>query len=274
MSVPTWLESPWIKDAAFVVTVACAATCIHAASKRRSSMPCIFLSLALMGMAWAVLIPYYGEPSGLELLNAFSGLLLILVGATLRLHVRIAQMVGGTGKLLPALGHDAWGLNLLVLLLVPHVVELPFGSNLRWLKPVFHAWVGTIILLLGFWSIYHAVRRLTPSNALRAVILFSVVPYAALEVSYSVRYSQDYVRAYDGKLDEHSSQAAERKPTESAPRAVSQRHEAELQREAETQVSMPGSFRIAFALAKIALTATFIVVVLRSIPAPQPSTAD
>ena len=225
-----WL--PVIKDIAWFAPLVCTYASVHCAIAYAKCSPRHFSSLAIFAMAWAVLLPYYGPEPGTsqnELLSHFQGLLLVLAGGPLR---RQADILRTKDEYMEIRRFDRWALIFLLLLIVPHIVELPNHPHLIVNHlPVIDQWIGAVLLLLGYWSIGDGIRCLTRDN--RWIWLaFVLALYAELEILYSIAFSMGFIAGSDS-------------------------------------LSMPYQFLLAFAVTKLVTTALFLWLVVRTIPRPE-----
>ena len=150
------------QDVAWIAVLACTVATIYCATEYAGCSPRIFASMAMFAMAWAVLLPYYWEVAGNELLASFQGILLALSGGPLR---RQADVYRGKERL-EVHGWEKYGLWLLLLLILPHFVKLPFHRNaVLEYYPLFDLWLDAILLLLGYLSLGHGVKSLTEAQA-------------------------------------------------------------------------------------------------------------
>jgi hypothetical protein len=195
-------DGGWDKDFAWVAALICTALTIYFATEYAGCSPRIFASMAMFAMAWAVLLPYYWELAGNELLSQYQGILLALSGGPLR---RQAEFSRGEERL-EVRGWDRWALLLLLVLIVPHFAKLPFHPNfVLEYYPIIDTWIGTGLLLLGYFSVGHGVKSLTEAQSTPSDkrwwkgwewYLFACVlgVYAVAEIVYSGIYTVDFCR--------------------------------------------------------------------------------
>jgi hypothetical protein len=229
-------------DFAWVAVLACTVATIYCATEYAGCTPRIFASMAIFAMGWAVLLPYYWEAAGNELLASFQGVLLALSGGPLR---RQADVYRGIERL-EVRGWEKYGLWLLLLLILPHFVKLPFHSNVVLeYYPLFDKWLDALLLLLGYFSVGHGVKSLTEAQATPsdmkwwhnkewlplALVLFM---YCGHEIAYRIDYSIRYFK-FDSVTE-------------------------------ASNILMPTYFKWAFALLKINTTALYLWLVMRTLP--------
>jgi hypothetical protein len=176
-------------NVAWGATLLCTVATIYCADTWAKSVPRIFAALALFAMSWAVLLPYYWPSGGDELLSAYQGILLVLAGGPLRREG--ADRKHAQRKVS---SFDRWGLSLLLALLVPHVVRFPVNPD--WLLnylPIINVWLGTALVLIGFYSVGDGVKAVMKSKKwIWLAAAFAL--YGLLEVSYAIHYSGRYVQ--------------------------------------------------------------------------------
>ena len=74
----------WSKVIGWLAAAGCALLTARAAQVFARDSPRIFTILALFSLNWALLVPYYSDPTASEILPGFSGFLLVYVGVLLR----------------------------------------------------------------------------------------------------------------------------------------------------------------------------------------------
>ncbi len=226
-----------IKDIAWFAPLVCTYASVHCAIAYAKCSPRHFSSLATFAMAWAVLLPYYGHLPGVsqnELLSHFQGLLLVIAGGPLR---RQADILRTKDEYMEIRRFDRWALIFLLLLIVPHFIELPNHPHLIIDHlPVIDQWIGAVLLLLGYWSIADGVKSITRDNKW-IWLAFVLALYAELEIMYSISFSMGFIAGSDS-------------------------------------LSMPYQFLLAFAAVKLVTTALFLWLVVRTIPRPKNRCAE
>jgi len=226
-------------DVAWVAVLACTVATISCATEYAGCSPRIFTSMAIFAMAWAVLLPYYWEVAGNELLASFQGILLALSGGPLR---RQADVYRGKERL-EVRGWEKYGLWLLLLLILPHFVKLPFHPNVVLeYYPLVDKWLDAVLLLLGYFSVGHGVKSLTEAQATPSdmkwwhnrgwlLLALVLVVYGGHEIAYRIDYSFKFDSV-----------------TEAA------------------NILMPSYFKWAFSVLKISTTALYLWLVMRTLP--------
>ncbi len=226
-----------VKDIAWFAPLVCTYASVHCAIGYAKCSPRHFFSLAIFAMAWAVLLPYYGALPGKsqnELLSHFQGLLLVLAGGPLRGQ---ADILKRKDEYMEIRRFDRWALAFLMVLIVPHFIELPNHPHLIIDHlPVIDQWIGAVLLLLGYWSIADGVRSISKDKKW-IWLAFVLSLYAELEIMYSLGFSMGFIGGSDSP-------------------------------------SMPYQFLVAFAAAKLVTTALFLWLVVRTIPRPENRCAE
>lgn len=195
----------WPKIIAWIATILCAGFSARSAAVFAKHSPRVFTILALFALNWAVLIPYYSEPSPSELLDGFSGFLLVYVGVLLHREslnpLRSIQSAPNTsGVSIPNSGMvqtvdnsaktflpERIALKLLVLLIAPSALGLPFPQavspnilKIPYTAPI----VSTFITVLGYYAVCRAIRTYS-SSRIGALWLCAIAwPYAITEVIF------------------------------------------------------------------------------------------
>ena len=229
-------------DFAWIAVLACTVATVVCATEYAGCSPRIYASMAIFAMGWAMLLPYYWEPAGNELLTGFQGLLMALSGGPLR---RQADVCRGIKNRIEVQGWEKYGLWLLLLLTLPHFVKLPFHPNLVLdYYPLFDLWLQCFLLLLGYFSIGHGIKSLTEAQANPSEMRWwhnkEWLPLALVLVAYGGH--EIAVRIYD-----------------------SIEYFSKVDSVTETTYIMPIYFKWAFALLKISTTALYLWLVMRSL---------
>jgi hypothetical protein len=192
-----WLHNK-VDRIAWLAIVICVFYAVHASACYAKLRPHLAASLALFAVANALFLPYYSfqvQAGYREILNGLAGVLLVLAGGELRRGLAdnmeiddssASQDVKHRIKSLSLI--DRLGVSLLVPTaigsLIYHIVSesdlLDHSSHEEW-KNIMSSINGTILILLGFVSLYDGIRRLHGSQVLP--MLFGVlVLYGCLEI--------------------------------------------------------------------------------------------
>lgn len=165
---------PLVNIVAWAAVVACIVATVICATKYTKRYARLFTSLTLFALGWALLLPYYGlQPEKgrskdlseiLELLPAYSGLLLALAGGALAREAAVRQTHRD-----PGIGRqDVWVLHALYAMVLPHVLAVPGAPDI---SHKYHSHLvmilGTGFTILGFLSILRGLKNLigqSPTN--------------------------------------------------------------------------------------------------------------
>jgi hypothetical protein len=178
------------KLAAWMATLLCTVIAGRAAQAFGSRASRIFATFALLGLYWAVLLVYYGGPSASELLPALNGFLLVYTGGILRRHAAALPHARTKGHVDEPIGAlDKWAVWLLLILVVPSAISLPWGKVAppQELISRIEAALGTAMTLLGFVSVLHALQKLARPTSFR-VLASILLLYSILEIAYTIQY--------------------------------------------------------------------------------------
>lgn len=165
------------KVGAWFVTALCAAVSIRSAVVFAKHNYNIYSILVLFSLIWAILIPYYSEPSPSELLQGFAGFILVHIGTLLR---REKGLGGGF------IDHAAQWLFLFLVFpsLVTVVILITVGKVLPdWWS--FTPFVATLITLLGYFFVFNAMRGYSTSLKWKRALGVILLVYSVTEGAFT-----------------------------------------------------------------------------------------
>jgi hypothetical protein len=211
----------WTKIIAWAATILCAGLSARSAAVFAKHSPRVFTILALFSLNWAILIPYYSEINPSELLDGFSGFLLVYVGVLLHREAlnplrsntlppsgfsnsSMTEAPINTSSSEYTLENSAHNflperiaLKLFILLIAPSALGLPLPQNigLKALKiPYTAPVVSTFITVLGYYAVCRAIGIYSTSKKGWRWLCAIAGLYATTEVAFLLR--QLYILAH------------------------------------------------------------------------------
>jgi hypothetical protein len=167
----------WPKVVGWSATAICAVGSSRSASAfaKHAHQGRVFTILALFSLSWALFIPYYSECSPSELLNGFSGFLLVYIGVLLGREAGLPSTVLDRVALFFYAGLIAP--SFLILFAPQNQANIPIIFKLSNSTPV----ISTIILIIGFRSIAVAIGSYSSSKRASGVLSVVLFIYALTE---------------------------------------------------------------------------------------------
>jgi hypothetical protein len=209
---------------AWFATIVCFWITVIVANHLPSKTPRIYLTLVLFAMSWALLVPYYepGVPKT-DLLASLNGFVAVFVGVQLRREYQ-------DRPILPPIVR--WPVILLGIIVLPNSISvLTKGMFIdKEVVPRLEVAIGTLMTIFGFISLLEGIRTGYASNKkkLRGVRYFLgawLFIYSGFEIWYSIWFWNNYIP-----------------PPEKPP-------------------NMPNFLLLSFAILKILLTISFLILI-------------
>lgn len=185
---------------AWLATVLCVIASARGATVFATNNSRVFTILALFSLNWALLIPYYSDSAPSELIAGFAGFLLVYIGILLRREARerSARHQENLSSALESNSNkngsedvvgreDRAALWILRLLIVPSVISLPFPTteNNFLSRTVTEPIVGSVITLLGYYSVWSAIQIYSTNRKGKLLISAVIIPYAVVDFAFS-----------------------------------------------------------------------------------------
>lgn len=140
----------------------------------------LFMAVALMALAWLMLLPYYGELQGGKSPSS-SSILLTAFGSYL--FFVVAGLVARTAVGSPGVDvMDRYALTLLVPLASGSMPDLLSGLNMT--ETQFETLLSTSLAAVGYIRLWHAAKTLKPDPRAGRVLAVAAFVYAGLELVF------------------------------------------------------------------------------------------
>jgi hypothetical protein len=173
---------------AWSVTLFCVFFSGRIATAFLKSNPRLFTVMALFACSWAVLLPYYAMPEGVEkpeLLSALGGFLSVYAGGLLMLHAQLIQQPPPQQKSQQARDVVSWQVVAVYLLLLVAAqsalaIPAPSGPGPGLTHHQAELVIGFLLVIAGFTSIVLGTRDVAGRRALWILIPI-LVCYGLLE---------------------------------------------------------------------------------------------
>lgn len=176
---------------AWLATLFCVYFAAKCAKTFLSNYPRLFTAMAMLALAWALLLPYYSDDITSELLPAYGGFLLVYIGGILTLEAKARD---SDELQLTVSRYQQLGLWLFLFIAAPSAV---FAIKNQQGMPLFslttiqmELLVGTLLTILGYLSVTYGCKALFGVRVFK-MFAFIFIFYGIAEVAFTYwRFTQ------------------------------------------------------------------------------------